>query len=146
MPFNWAVSDGNTIWVLSMSTTITSDNTTTESLLIYNIDKTTNQPISGRIEAISEGVVIYNQTIDLSSPTYNSTGSAEIDPNTIVGQETITVTAGTFNCQKAVTTDTTTGAVNTVWINADIPVWGIVKITTTEGTVVTSLTELIAYG
>ena len=146
MPFNWAVSDGNTVWVLTMSTTVTSDNTTTDSLLIYNIDKTTHQPISARLEAVSGGVVIMNETIDLSSPTYNTTGSAEINPDTIIGQESVTVTAGTFNCEKAQTTGATTGTVSNVWINADIPIWGIVKMTTTQGTVVTSLTELVAYG
>ena len=144
MPFNWAVSDGNTNWVLTMSTTVTSDNTTTDSLLIYNIDKATNQPTSARIEAVSGGIVIINETIDLSSPTYNTTGSAEINPNTIVGQESITVAAGTFNCEKAVTTET--GTTSTVWINSNIPIWGIVKMTTTEGTTVTSKTELISYG
>jgi hypothetical protein len=117
-----------------------------DSLLVMNIDKTTYEPISGRIEAIADGVVLFNETIDLSSPAYNTTGTAVIDPNTIVGQESVTVPAGTFTCQKATTTDTSTSTVNNVWINSDVPMWGIVKMTTTQGTVIISQTVLTAYG
>ena len=149
MPMNWQITEGTAngtnVWVVTMSTTVTSDNVTMDSFIIMNIDKTTYKPVSGQMKVISDGITILDQTIDLSSPQYNATASA-IDPNTIIGTESITVAAGTFNCQKATTTDSTTGAVNNVWLNSNIPVWGIVKMTTTEGTVVTSITELIAYG
>ncbi len=146
LPFYWTIADGNTVWVLTESTTVISQNMTIESSLIFNVDKTTLHLISGRLLSTSAGVVITNQTIDLSSPVYNTTGSEIIDPSLIIGQESITVPAGTFNCEKATTTDATTGAVTNVWINSNIPAWGIVKLTTTQGSVVTSLTELTAYG
>ena len=148
MPMDWGVTDGTingtSVWVLTLTTTITADNSTTKSYLIYNVDKSTNKATSGELKVVTDGNVIMDQTIDISSPTYKTASSSEVDPNTIVGQETITVTAGTFNCEKAVTTES--GQTSTIWISQTVPVYGMVKMITTEGTITTSQMELLSYG
>jgi hypothetical protein len=144
MPFDWDVTDGGTNWVLTMTTTSTSEGSTSKTYLIMNLDKTTNQPVSGRIKMIVDGSVFLDETIDLTSPQYSSPGSAVVDPNMIVGQESITVAAGTFNCYKAQTT--TAGETSTIWLNSQVPMFGIVKMIQTQGAVVVSKTELVSFG
>jgi hypothetical protein len=147
-PMDWAVTDGNVngvnVWVLTMTTTFTGGGSTSKTDIIMNLDKSTYQPISGRLLMVSDGQVIFDQTLDLSSAQSSSPGASVVDPNTYVGKETITVAAGTFVCDKAVTTQS--GTTSTVWVNSNVPMFGLVKMVSMEGSIVTSKFELVNKG
>jgi hypothetical protein len=71
-----------------------------------------------------------------------------IDLNMVTGHETITVPAGTFDCDKVTVTSTSEGKtiVTNEWVNTNIPVIGLVKLETKSDGVLTSTTELKDYG
>ena len=70
---------------------------------------------------------------------------AVVDPQTIIGQETITVPAGTFTCDKAIVTDETTGIITHLWYNADVPIVGLVKFETFNDNQLITARELTTY-
>jgi hypothetical protein len=113
----------------------------------YWLDKGTLQGVHYRIEIYSNGNLISLTENDYAPGDVNDIPTA-INPTTVVSQETITVPAGTFNCDKAVTSTTDLGNqyVVTVWGNQNVPVVGMVKQDMSQNGVLISSTELTAYG
>jgi hypothetical protein len=96
-----------------------------------------------------DGAVIYEQEFDPATTSATGTGTAEVNPNSIIGQETITVAAGTFDCMKASVTSTTTttdDTVTTVWLSQNVPAFGMVKAESKISGTLSSTLELISYG
>ncbi len=111
-------------------------------------DKTTLEGIHVKTKmAYLNGTTIYENESDIS-PGETSDMPTAIDPSTVTSQETITVPAGTFNCDKVTVSNSISGvtSVSSTWVNSNIPIIGLVKTETSAGGVVTSTTELTAYG
>lgn len=149
MPYNWEVSDGTyngtSCWLLLLTTQTVSGNDTAKIVILSYIDKSTTQAIHMTLTLYTNEVVTYTQEID---PTTAGSGGAPsaVNPSNYVGQESVTVSAGTFTCEKATTTTGLTVA--SVWVNSNVSIFGIVKSQEiqTSNNVVISTTELTAYG
>jgi hypothetical protein len=113
----------------------------------YWLDKSTLQGVHYKIEIYSDGSLISLTENDYAPGDVNNIPTA-IEPTTAVSQEAITVPAGTFTCDKAVTSTKDLGNqyVTTVWGNQAVPVVGLVKQEMSENGVLISSTELVAYG
>ena len=142
-PITWIVSEGTyngtDCWVIKVTADINVENSTTTTLIYWYMNKTTYECISMKTQTYVDDVLVSEDESKYGSP------PAVVDPQTIVGQETITVPAGTFTCDKVVVTDATTGIVTNLWYSTDVPIVGLVKMETYEGTQLTSARELIAY-
>lgn len=149
MPMQWSVEEGayngSNCWILNQTMWITADGSMTETLIVWYVDKTSFNNLHMTMMTYVDGVLMSTDEYNPDSPGFISK-PAMLNEQTGVGQETITVPAGTFNCNKSTTTDATTGTVTNIWYNSDIPVFSLVKEETLNGTQVTSLTELTAYG
>jgi hypothetical protein len=113
----------------------------------YWLDKSNLQGVHYKIEIYSNGQQISLTENDYAPGDVNNIPTA-INPSTVVGKESITVPAGTFTCDKAVTSTTDLGNqyVITVWGNQAVPVVGMVKQEMVENGVLISSTELTTYG
>lgn len=134
-------------WLLQTETEFSSEGSVMKTITAYWLDKSSLQGLHYKIQIYSNGIVVSTTENDYSPGDFNDIPTA-INPSTVIGQETITVPAGTFNCNKATTTTTDLGTtyVTTVWGNSNIPVVGMVKQEMTSNGVLISATELIAYG
>ena len=147
-PMDWDVSDGTyegqSVWILRMTSTVEEAGISAETIVSMYMDKTTTEAIHMRMQMFSDGQKIMDEEYDPDSPYFDPGSYQEIDPNTIVGQETITVAAGTFNCDKAQTTVEGTQA--TIWVSTQVPVFGIVKMESHSAGNMVSAIELLGYG
>jgi hypothetical protein len=116
--------------------------------ITYWITKSNPDSIHMRSQMFIDGEVASDTESDLDASDFDLSGLAIPDSSTVVGQETVTVPAGTFNCEKYTTTMTFYGltSVSTRWVNSNIPILGLVKDQSVEEGVLKSTTELIAYG
>jgi len=140
------VYNGINCWLLITETDTLYDSELTTSKSILYLSKS---PVQGiRMETYMNDILIYAYDFNETSTTDPGT-TGEIDPNTVISSETITVAAGTFrDCMKAKTTNTVSGNTMTLymWAHASVPVWGLVKSESYIGEELTSTTELTAYG
>jgi hypothetical protein len=133
---------GAACWLLTTAQDQTYGGYTSTTKTIYYLQKSNLQGLHVKI--------YYNDVLtseyDLNQTTTTDPGTTgEIDPNTIVSYETITVPAGTFaNCAKAQFTSPSGNA--NVWAHLDVPVFGLVKMTMYSGTTLSMSEELTAYG
>ena len=118
-----------------------------KTITTYWLDKSSLQGLHYKIVIYSNGVVISTTENDYSPGDFNDIPTA-INPNMVLSQESITVPAGTFNCNKASITTTDLGNiyVTTVWGNSNVPVIGMVKQELASSGVLIKSTELVAYG
>ena len=147
----YAVSQGTLkgvdCWILQTDLKLSGDGYVAETIVTYWLDKSNLQGLHYKIVISSNGIVISDTENDYSPGDVNDIPTA-INPNMVLGKETITVPAGTFNCDKSTTTMTDRGYtyVTTVWGNSNIPVIGMAKQQMTVDGVLISTTELTAYG
>ena len=144
-PITWNVVqgtyNGTDCLVLEVTTDMTDKNSTTTTTIVYwYMDKVTYDGLSMKTRTYIDGIFVSEFESEFSGP------PAFVDPQTIVGHETITVAAGTFACDKVVVANYgNTGNTATEWYSSDVPIGGLVKIETYEGTQLTTVRELIAY-
>jgi hypothetical protein len=139
--------NGVDCWLLQTELKLSSGSDVMKTVTTYWLDKNTLQGLHYKIVISSNGIVISTTENDYSPGDVNDIPTA-INPNTVLGKETITVPAGQFNCDKAATTVTDLGKtyVTTVWGNSNIPIIGMAKQQMTLDGVLISITELTAYG
>jgi hypothetical protein len=144
---NEGMNKGVDCWLLQTVMEFSSGESTSKTITTYWLDKSTLQGVHYKIEIYSGDTLISLTENDYSPGDVNDIPTA-INPNVSVGQETITVPAGTFNCIKAATTKTDLGNeyVITTWGNSNVPVVGMVKQTMTSNGALIMSTELNAYG
>lgn len=137
---------GRDCWKMISEMDIDIDGALSTSSSVTYYEKSTMKPL--RIETISQGFS-YGMDINDTGTTDPGTSGA-IDPNTVISREACTVPAGTFlNCMKAqITVDNpyTGTIVSLVWVHQDVPIWGIVKSESRTNGVLSSTSELTAYG
>jgi len=140
-------SKGVNCWLLQTSLEFSAEGSTTKTLTTYWLDKSSLEGLHYKIEIYSGTELISVTENDYSPGDVNDIPTA-INPSVVIGQETITVPAGMFTCDKVATTTRDLGNtyVTTVWGNQDIPVVGMVKQEMTRNGFLISLTELTAYG
>ena len=116
--------------------------------ITYWISKSNSDSIHLRSQMFTNGVVVSDTESDINASDFDLSGLSIPDSVTVVGQETVTVPAGTFNCEKDTTTMTFYGltSVSTRWVSSNIPIMGLVKDQSIQEGVLQSTTELIAYG
>ncbi len=147
----YAVSQGTLkgvdCWILQTDNQLLTDDSVMNTVTTYWLDKSSLHGIHYKIVISSNGIVISDTENDYSPGDVNNIPTA-INPSMVLGTETITVPAGTFNCDKSTTTTTDRGYsyVTTVWGNSNIPVIGMVKQQMTVDGVLILTTELTAYG
>jgi hypothetical protein len=134
-------------WLLQTELKLSIDGDVMKTITTYWLDKSSLQGLHYRIVIYSNGVVISTSENDYSPGDFNDIPTA-INPNMVLSQESITVPAGTFNCNKASITTTDLGNiyVTTVWGNSNVPVIGMVKQELASSGVLITSTELVAYG
>ena len=139
-PITWIVDEGTYNGTDCLVMTVTADTTTTSKTIIYwYMDKETYQGIAMKSQVYANDTLISEDESEFSQ------AAAYIDPQTIVGQEIITVSAGTFTCDKVVVSDATTSSTTTQWYNSDVPIVGLVKLETYEADQLTTTRELIDF-
>jgi len=147
----YAISQGTIkgidCWIFRTELKLTTEDNVMKTVTTYWLDKSNLQGVHYRIVITSNDVVISDTENDYSPDDFNDIPTT-INPTTVVTEESVTVPAGTFNCDKAVITQTDLGKnyVTTVWGNSNIPVIGMVKQTMLQDGILISSTELIAYG
>jgi len=147
----YAVSQGTIkgvdCWIFRTELQLATEGSVMKTITTYWLDKSNLQGVHYKIVMISNGIVISETENDYAPGDFNDIPTA-IKPSTILTKESVTVPAGTFNCDKAVITQTDLGKtyVTTIWGNSNIPVIGMAKQTMTQDGVLISSTELTAYG
>ncbi len=138
---------GTACWLMSVEMNLNQESGTMKNLMTYWISKSTLEGIHVKTQVYMNGELISENEEDLT-PSETGDMPEPIDTSTSTSSETITVPAGTFNCAKITVTSTISGTTSTTssWANSNIPIIGLVKMETTSGGVVTSTTELTAYG
>jgi len=139
--------NGAACWVL----TINSGNYSSNVVISENIDKTNTSQILGNMTTkMYANGALFSESSLAHSTSFGATGMEEINPQTIVGYETVTVPAGTFtNCPKATVSNTLVtdeAQVGTVWVSQKVPAFGMVKNQVTTNGVLSSSFELVSYG
>jgi hypothetical protein len=130
----------------------TTGNASSYSVITERISKSNTSELLGNVTTglYQDGVKIYGQEFDPSTNNITGTATQEVNPQSIISYETITVAAGTFqNCAKATITTTTATSeteVSTVWISQNVPAFGIVKSEGRINGVLSSTLELVSYG
>lgn len=124
---------GFDVWILRTENRLLIDNSVMSSVTTYWLDQSTLQGLHYKILITSNGVVISDTENDYAPGDFNDIPTA-IKPNMVISKESVTVPAGTFNCDKAAITQTDLGKtfVTTTWGNSNIPVAGMVKQTMTQ--------------
>ena len=141
------MNKGVDCWLLQTVMEFSFDTSTSKTITTYWLDKSSLQGVHYKIEIYSDSTLVSLTENDYAPGDVNDIPTS-INPNMAIGQETITVPAGTFNCIKATVTNTDLGNtyVTTTWGDSNVPVVGMVKQTmTSNGALITS-TELTAYG
>ena len=147
----YAVSQGTSkgvdCWIYRTELKLTTEDGIMKTTTTYWLDKSNLQGVHYKIVITSNDVLISDTENDYSPGDFNDIPTA-INPSTVVTTESVTVPAGTFNCDKAVITQTDLGKnyVTTIWGNSNIPVIGMVKQTMLQDDILISSTELITYG
>jgi hypothetical protein len=138
---------GSDCWVFRTELKLNTEGSIMKTVTTYWLDKSDLQGLHYRIVITSNDMVISDTENDYSPGDFNDIPTA-IKPSTVVSKETVSVPAGTFNCDKAVITQKDLGKnyVTTIWGNSNIPVIGMAKQTMTQDGVLISSKELIAYG
>jgi hypothetical protein len=138
---------GFDVWILRTENRLSIDNSVMTTVTTYWLNQSTLQGLHYKIVITSNGVVTYDTENDYAPGDVNDIPTA-IKPNMVMSKESVTVPAGTFNCDKAVITQTDLGKtfVTTIWGNSNIPVIGMVKEQMTQDGVLITSKELIAYG
>jgi len=134
--------DGTVCWLLSMTTTIDE----TRSVVTWWMSKAALKLVHGRIQMYVDDNLVFEQEFDpTQAPQQAGEAPEPVDVQYVVGQETITVAAGTFvNCWKAeVKTDDT---VTNSWVHPDVPIWGMVKTEMYQDGELSMTMELTSYG
>jgi hypothetical protein len=141
------MNKGVDCWLLQTVMEFSTGDSSSKTITTYWLDKSTMHGVHYKIEIYSGNTLISLTEDDYSPGDVNDIPTA-INPNLAVGQETITVPAGTFNCIKATTASTDSGNtfVITTWGNSNVPVVGMVKQTMTSNDALIMSTELNAYG
>jgi hypothetical protein len=144
----YAVADGTwngvACWLLKVEMQMNEEGNIMKSVMTYWMNKNTLEGVHVKTQ-IYEGNDLISEHEEDIAPGEGGDMPKPIDISTSTSHETITVPAGTFDCTK-VTVTSATGTTSS-WVNANIPVIGLVKIaTTTSGGAVSSTTELTAYG
>jgi hypothetical protein len=139
--------NGVDCWILQTELKLSIGNDVSKTVTTYWLDKNSLQGVHYKIVVSSNGVVISDTENDYSPGDFNNIPTA-INPSTVMGKESVTVPAGTFNCDKAAITQTDLGKtyMTTTWGNSNIPVIGMVKQIMTQDGVLISTTELTSYG
>jgi hypothetical protein len=134
-------------WILQTELKLSIGVDLSKTVATYWLNKSSLQGVHYKIVVSSNGIVISDTENDYSPGDFNNIPTA-INPNTVISKESVTVPAGTFNCDKAATTQKDLGKtyVTTVWGNSNIPVVGMVKQQMTQDGVLISTTELTSYG
>jgi hypothetical protein len=134
---------GVACWLLKVEMTMQEGTDTIKTVITYWMNKNTLEGIHVKTQMYTNDELTYENEEDI---THGEGGDMPkpIDISTSTSHETITVPAGTFDCIK-VTVTSATSTTNS-WVNSNIPVIGLVKMTTTSGGVLKSTTELTAYG
>lgn len=139
-PVTWMVDEGTYNGADCLVMTITADTTATSKTIIYwYMDKETYQGLTMKTQVYVDDALISENESEFTQ------AAAYIDPQTIVGQETVTVSAGTFTCDKVVVSDATTSSTTTQWYSTDVPIVGLVKLETYEANQLSTTRELIDY-
>jgi hypothetical protein len=143
-PVTWTVIDANyngtDCLALKIVTDMSDKNSNTTSLVYWYVDKDTYNGIATKTQTYVNGALVSENESAFSGP------PAQVDPQTIVGQETITVAGGTFTCDKVVVDNYgNTGESATEWYSPAVPMGGLVKVETYKGTQLTTVRELISY-
>ena len=147
----YAVSQGTIkgvdCWILQTERKLSTEGSVMKTVTTYWLDKSNLQGVHYKIVITSNDLVISDTENDYSPGDFNDIPTS-INPSTVVSIESVTVPAGTFNCDKAAITQTDLGKtyVTTVWGNSNIPVVGMVKQQMTQDGVLISTTELTSYG
>jgi len=134
--------NGVACWLLSMTSTYEN----TKTVLTWWISKDESKPVHGRMQMYSDDKLMFEQEFDpTQAPPQAGEAPKPVDVQYIVGQETITVIAGTFvNCAKMEVT--TEDMVTDTWVHPDVPIWGMVKTEVyKDGKLITTM-ELKSYG
>jgi hypothetical protein len=139
--------NGTPCWTLIT----TAGNDTSNVVITERVSKSNTSEILGNVtmKLYQNGVLTYETEFNPATDSTTGIGTEEINPQTIIGQETITVPAGTFNCMKASVTSTTTttnDSVTTLWINQNVPAFGMVKGEEKVNGTLSSTLELLSYG
>ena len=148
---SYAVSQGSIngvdCWILKTELKLSIGTDVTKTVTTYWLNKSNLQGVHYKIVITSNDIVISDTENDYSPGDFNDIPTT-INPSTVISKESVTVPAGTFNCDKAVSTQTDLGKtfVTTVWGNSNIPVVGMVKQQMTQDGVLISTTELTSYG
>jgi hypothetical protein len=144
---NQGTFKGSDCWIFKTELKLTTEGSIMKTVTTYWLDKSNLQGLHYRIVITSNDMVISDTENDYSPGDFNDIPTA-IKPSTVVSKETVSVPAGTFNCDKAVITQTDLGKnyVTTVWGNSNIPIIGMAKQTMTQDGVLISSKELISYG
>ena len=148
---SYAVSQGSIngvdCWILKTELKLSIGTDVTKTVTTYWLNKSNLQGVHYKIVITSNGIVISDTENDYSPGDFNDIPTT-INPSTVISIESVTVPAGTFTCDKAVSTQTDLGKtfVTTVWGNSNIPVIGMVKKQMTQDGVLISTTELTSYG
>ncbi len=139
-PVTWMVDEGTYNGEDCLVMTITADTTATSKTIIYwYMDKETYRGLTMKTQVYVDGALVSENESEFTQ------AAAYIDPQSIVGQETITVSAGTFTCDKAVISDATTGSTTTQWYSTEVPIVGLVKLETYEADQLSTTRELIDF-
>jgi hypothetical protein len=137
---------GQNCWLLITDSDMTIEGETTSSTTIIYLSKSTLQGV--RYESYMNGELLYGWDLNDTSTTDPGT-TGQIEPDTIISYETITVTAGTFtDCAKASITTTIDSRTTTsyIWGHQNVPVYGLVKMESYTGQQLLMSMELTAYG
>jgi hypothetical protein len=139
--------NGASCWTL----TTTAGNDTSNVVIVERISKSNTSELLGNVtmKMYQDGALIYDEEFDPTTTSATGAGTEEINPNAVIGQETITVAAGTFDCGKATQTSTTTttdDTVTTLWFSQNVPAFGMVKAEQKVSGTLTSTLELVSYG
>jgi hypothetical protein len=146
---SYAVSEetrnGVACWVLVSESEMSQEDV---MKITYWVSKSNPDSIHIRSQMFSDGVIVSDTESDLDASDFDLGLPTTVDSSIVVGQETVTVPAGTFNCEKYTATMTFYGitSVSSRWVSSSVPILGLVKDQSTEEGVLKSTTELIAYG
>jgi hypothetical protein len=133
---------GTACWLLKYETETAQEGSTAKTVMTYWMSKSTLEGIHVKTQMYTDNVLIYEYEDDIT-PGEGGDVPQPIDMTTVTTYETITVTAGTFNCGK-VTVTTADGSTSS-WASADVPIIGLVKMESIYNGAVQSTTELISY-
>jgi len=137
---------GTACWIMTYEMQMPQESGTMKVVTTYWMDKTTFDGIHMKTQTYMNDELISENEEDM---TPGETGDIpeQIDLSAATSYETITVTAGTFNCAKTSVTTTNAGVTHTTstWASAQVPISGLVKMESLSDGALVSTMELISY-